>query len=156
MKDLGPGRKILGMELSRNKSQNSLAIRQPEYLEKVLKRFRIESAKLVKTPLAQHFKLSSMQSPSTTAETDSMKTIPYSNLVGSLMYTMVCCRLDLAYLMSVVSKFMTNPRKIHWEAAKCILRFVKGSTNKGLNQLEVNFAASGCPLSRIYSPFSFG
>ena len=36
-------------------------------------------------------------------------------------------RPDLAYAVSLVSRFMGNPGKIHWEALKWILRYLKGT-----------------------------
>ena len=45
---------------------------------------------------------------------------------------MVCTRPDLAYAVSVVSRFMHNPGKEHWEAVKWILRYLKDSPIIGL------------------------
>nr|GEV40152.1 retrovirus-related Pol polyprotein from transposon TNT 1-94 [Tanacetum cinerariifolium] len=56
-----------------------------------------------------------------------MKTVPYSSVVGSLMYAMVCTRPDLAHAVSVVSSFMANPGKAHWKTVKWILRYLKGA-----------------------------
>jgi len=40
-----------------------------------------------------------------------MSRVPYASAVGSLMNVMVCTRPDLAYAISTVSQFMSNPRK---------------------------------------------
>jgi len=37
----------------------------------------------------------------------------YANLVGSLMYTIVCTRLDITYVVSVVRKFVSNSGRAH-------------------------------------------
>ncbi|GJU40693.1 RNA-directed DNA polymerase, eukaryota [Tanacetum coccineum] len=47
-------------------------------------------------------------------------------LVGSLMYAMVCTRPDLAHAVGVVSRFLSNPGKKHWEAVKWIFRYLRG------------------------------
>ncbi|GKA12505.1 hypothetical protein Tco_0692051 [Tanacetum coccineum] len=39
---------------------------------------------------------------------------------------------DIAYAVSVVSRYLTNPGKNHWEAVKWILRYLRGNTNVGL------------------------
>ena len=44
------------------------------------------------------------------------------------MYAMVCTRPDLAYSASLVSRFMSNPGKEHWEAVKWILRYLRSSS----------------------------
>jgi len=61
-----------------------------------------------------------------------MAKIPYANAIGSLTYVMVCTRPDIAYSVSLVSRFMSNPGKVHWKALKWILRYIKGSLRKGL------------------------
>lgn len=42
-----------------------------------------------------------------------MMKIPYVSVVGCLMYAMVLTKLDIAYVISVVSRYMSNPRKEH-------------------------------------------
>ena len=48
------------------------------------------------------------------------------------MYDMVCTRTDLAYTVSLVSRFMSDPGKQYWEAVKWILRYLRGTTKVGL------------------------
>lgn len=38
-----------------------------------------------------------------------MRKAPYANVVGSIMYLMVCTKPDLAYGISILSRFMANP-----------------------------------------------
>jgi hypothetical protein len=71
----------------------------------------MKHAKLVSTPLGGHFKLSKISCPSSNKEKENMASIPYSFVVGSLMYAMVCTRLDIAHAVGVVSRFMVNPSK---------------------------------------------
>ena len=47
-----------------------------------------------------------------------MASIPYSFVVGSLMYAIVYTRPDIAHVVGVVSKFMVNHGKDHWEVVK--------------------------------------
>lgn len=118
MKDLGAAKRILGMDINRNRTLKKLYLSQKTFLEKVLERFFIHTSKPVTTPLAQHFKLSSTQSPTTDEERLEMSKVPYANAVGSLMYCMVCSRPDLAYAISMVSRFMSDPGTDHWTALK--------------------------------------
>ncbi|GKC60480.1 retrotransposon protein, putative, ty1-copia subclass [Tanacetum coccineum] len=55
-----------------------------------------------------------------------------STLQGSLMYLMVCTRPDIAYVVSIVSRYLANPGKNHWEAVKWILKYLKGTADVGL------------------------
>ncbi|WJZ80584.1 hypothetical protein VitviT2T_000491 [Vitis vinifera] len=56
-----------------------------------------------------------------------MSKVPYASAIGNLMYAMVCTRPNIAHAVGVVSRFMSKPRKQHWEAVKWILRYLKGS-----------------------------
>jgi len=78
----------------------------------------MKDAKPVGTPLASHFKMSTKLCPSDDKEKEEMSKIPYASVVGSLMYAMVCTRLDITYSMGVVSRFLTNLGKQHWQAVK--------------------------------------
>ena len=63
MKDLGASKKILGMRITRDMKNHKLKLSQGEYIEKVQEMFRIQNAKPVSTPLANHFKLSKEMFP---------------------------------------------------------------------------------------------
>ena len=113
MKDLSAAKKILGMEIHRDRQAGKLFLSQKNYIKKILDRFNMSNCKSVSTPLAAHFKLSSESCPQTEEEKEKMASIPYANAVGSLMYAMVCTRPDLAYAVSMVSRYMHNPGKEH-------------------------------------------
>ena len=81
----------------------------------------MEKTKPVATPLASHMKLSSKQSPTSQKEEEEMATVPYASAVGSLMYAMVCTRPDITHAVGVVSRFLSNLGKEHWNAVKWIL-----------------------------------
>ena len=129
MKDLGAARQILGMRISRDMAQRTLRLSQAEYIERVLRRFNMQSAKAVGTPLGSHFRLSQGQSPKGDAEIDYMAKVPYASAIGSLMYAAVCTRPDISHAVGVVSRFASNPGKEHWEAVKWVMRYLRGSTD---------------------------
>ncbi|KAG8497073.1 hypothetical protein CXB51_008352 [Gossypium anomalum] len=106
MKDLGPAKKTLGMEILRDRKASKLYLSQKRYIEKVLCRFNMQSAKPISTPLVAHFRLSLALSPQSDDEIEYMSHVPYSSAVGSLMYAMVCSRPDTG---SAVSRYMANP-----------------------------------------------
>jgi hypothetical protein len=58
MKDFGAAKKILGMEIHKDKDAKRLWLSQAGYVKKVLERFSMENAKPVSAPLANHFRLS--------------------------------------------------------------------------------------------------
>ena len=68
----------------------------------------------------------------TKAEKEAMANIPYRSSIGSLMYLMVSTRPDLAAAVGILSRFMENPGKVHWEAVKKVLRYVQHTKSYGL------------------------
>ena len=92
----------------------------------------MQNAKPVSTPLASHFGLSALHSPQSEVEEAAMSRVPYSSAVGSIMYAMVCTRPDIAQAVSVVSRYMAHPGKVHWQAVKWILRYLRGFAELGL------------------------
>uniref|UniRef100_A0A3Q7FI64 Reverse transcriptase Ty1/copia-type domain-containing protein n=1 Tax=Solanum lycopersicum TaxID=4081 RepID=A0A3Q7FI64_SOLLC len=100
---------------------------------KVLSIFRFNDAKPRTTPLVNHFKFSKEQSPKTAEERDHMALVPYASAVGSLMYAMVCTRPDIAHAVGVVSRYMANPGKEHWEAV--IIKFLLPRSIKKKNHI---------------------
>ena len=129
MKDMGAVKQILGIRIIRDRKEKKLWLSQEHYIKRVLHRFHMEKAKVVSTPLATHFKLSSKQIPSNEDEKLYMQRVPYASAVGSLMYTMVCTRLDIAHDVGTVSRFLSNPGREHWNAVKWILRYLRGTVN---------------------------
>jgi hypothetical protein len=48
------------------------------------------------------------------------------------MYAMVCTRPNIANVVGVVSRYMNNLGKEHWEAIKWILKYLRGTTTHAL------------------------
>ena len=96
---------------------------------KVLRRFSIGDAKSVSTPLASLFKLSKKLCLQIKEEEEQIEDFPYTCAVGSVIYAMVCSRLDIAQAVSIVSQYMSNLGKGHWEALKWLLRYLKRTLN---------------------------
>ncbi|GKD94215.1 retrotransposon protein, putative, ty1-copia subclass, partial [Tanacetum coccineum] len=132
MKELREAKKILSMEIIKDRSRKILRVSQSGYISKILNNFRIDNGKSVKMPLGGHFKLSLKDCPVRDYNVERMSKVSYANAVGSLMYLMVCTRPDLAYAVSVVSRYWANPGKNHWEAVKWILKYLWGTANVGL------------------------
>ena len=57
MKDLGPAKRIMGMEIVRDRKRRLMCLHQSHYLKKILDKFEMKEAKHVSTPLANHHKL---------------------------------------------------------------------------------------------------
>ena len=84
--DLGELHWLLGIEVTRNHEERTIALSQHSYLELITRRFGFDELKPVSSPMEPHTKLTNAQSPSTGAEYTAMQHIPYREAVGSLMY----------------------------------------------------------------------
>jgi len=152
MKDLGSAKKILGMEISRDRKSGLLFLSQQNCIKNVLQHFNMQNAKAISTPIAPHFKLSATQCPSRDVEIEYMSRVPCSSAVGSLMYAMVCSRPDFSYAMRLVSRYMSNLGKEHWRVVQWIFTYLRGTaysclkfgrTNKGLiGYMDFDYAAN--------------
>ncbi|RVW98296.1 Retrovirus-related Pol polyprotein from transposon TNT 1-94 [Vitis vinifera] len=132
MKDLGATKKILGMEIHRDRTSGKLWLSQYSYVKRVLERFNMDNAKPISTPLANHFRLSTNQCPKTDDEVKNMSKVPYASAMGCLMYAMVCTIPNLAHAVSVVSKFLSNLGIMHWDVVKWIFRYLRGTIDYGI------------------------
>ena len=106
-------RKILGIDITRDRKAGTLILSQRGYIDQVLKRFNIIGIKAISTPLALHFQLSSRLCLVLSSEKASMSRVPYSSVLGSLLYAMICRLPNLAYAVSMVSCFIANLEKEH-------------------------------------------
>ena len=133
MKDLGEGKKMLGMEIERDRKSSKVSLTQKGYLQKILQRFNINGdTESVSTPLTHYFKLKATMSPTTVEERKYMTCVSYASTVGSLMYTIVCTWSDLSQAILMISRYMHDPDRDHWEAVKWILRYIKGTIDISL------------------------
>ena len=69
--------------------------------------------------------LSDDQRPKTLEEEKTMRQVSYALAMGSLMYAMLCTRLDICYSVGIVSRYQSNLGPKHWEAVKNILKYLR-------------------------------
>ncbi|KAG8476762.1 hypothetical protein CXB51_030053 [Gossypium anomalum] len=157
MKDLGDASFVSGIQIHRDRSRGILGLSQKSYIDKVLKRFGMQNCRPGNTPVAKGDKFSLTQCPKSNLEIQEMQKIPYASAVGSLMYAQVCTRQDIAYIVGMLGRYLSNPGIDHWIAAKRVMRYLQRTkdymlTYKRSDLLEVigysdsDFA--GCQDSR--------
>ena len=127
----------LGTGIDHNPN-GSITLHQSKYIDDMLNNFNMIDANPATTPMAIGFD-DNANSPPVSKDT------PYASLVGSLNYASVCTRPDISYAVSLLCKHLKNPTQNHWQAAKRVLRYLKGTKHYGLNY-EYN-ASDNCTLS---------
>ena len=119
----------LGMKFTQDLKSGTIKIDQKAYIEAMLKRFDMKDANERDTPLAPKTRLSKADCPPVP---DKQAVKAYQQLVGSLMYVACATRPDIAYAVNTCAQFMSNPGPRHEEAAKHILRYLKGTKDVGI------------------------
>ena len=102
-------------------SLSILGLLQKSYIEKVLKRIGMQDCKPGDTPVTKGDKFSLGQRPENDFEIKKMQKIPYASVVGSLMYAQVCTRLDIAYIVGMLGRYLSNPGMDHWKGTKRVI-----------------------------------
>jgi ketosteroid isomerase-like protein len=126
MKNLGPARQFLGLEIDRN-SDGTITLGQQCYIDKIIRRFGMTDAFGVSTPMDVNVKLDVFEGE------EIVEQVLYQSIVGSLMYAALGTRPDIAYTVSGLSKYTSCPRSIHMTAAKRVLRYLKGTSSMKLH-----------------------
>ncbi|MCO5602938.1 hypothetical protein L7F22_057079 [Adiantum nelumboides] len=85
------------------------------------------------TSMQPCLKLSNDDCPKSNAEKAKMAKVPYFSTVGSLMYAMVATIPNISFAVGVVSRFMENLGRKHWDTVKHLLRYLKGIASKHLD-----------------------
>ncbi|GJX44601.1 retrotransposon protein, putative, ty1-copia subclass [Tanacetum coccineum] len=121
MKDLGEAAFILGIKIYRDRSKHFIRLGQNAYMDKILKRYRMDNSKCGHIPMQERLDLNKTQGASTPEEVKRMQNVPYALAVGSIMYAVRCTRPDVAFTQNITSRFQQNPGECHWTAMKNIL-----------------------------------
>ncbi|GKF43597.1 hypothetical protein Tco_0130149, partial [Tanacetum coccineum] len=87
----------------------------------------MDNSKRGTIPMQPNVDLSNTQGPSTPAEVNRMKGIPYASVVGSIMYAVRCTRPDIAFSQNLTSRCQQNPGESHWTAVKNILKYLRNT-----------------------------
>ena len=125
-KDLGEAAYILSIKIYRDRSRHLISFfSMSTYLDKVLKKFKMDQAKKGFLPVLQGVKLSQTQCPTTAEDREKMKDVPYASSIGSIMYAMLCTRPDVCLAISLAGRYQSNPGVDHWTAVKIILSGIR-------------------------------
>uniref|UniRef100_A0A2N9I1B8 Retrovirus-related Pol polyprotein from transposon TNT 1-94 n=1 Tax=Fagus sylvatica TaxID=28930 RepID=A0A2N9I1B8_FAGSY len=127
MKDMGEASYVIGIKIHRDRFQGILGLSQETYINKILKRFRMNDCSPSVAPIVKGDRFNLNQCPKNDLEREQMKNIPYASAVGSLMYAQVCTRPDIAFAVGMLGRYQSDPGLDHWRAAKKVMRYLQGT-----------------------------
>ena len=129
IKDLGEIKKILNIQVTRDRQKRTLRLDQSHYLSDMFTKLGIQADKHKPTeiPLNGYDALRP-------AGPDDQRIDPreYQHIVGKLMYAMIHTRPDIAFALSRLSQFLADPAEHHGQALKGLLRYVRSTINLGI------------------------
>jgi hypothetical protein len=109
-----------------------IKLSQTPYIEAVAAKFGMTNANPKHTPMASDSTFSKDQMPAEgSAEHTYMQAIPYRELLGSLMYA-ANIRGDISGAVNTLSRFASNPGRVHWKALKRVLAYLVTTKHRPL------------------------
>ncbi|CAI7766058.1 unnamed protein product [Closterium sp. NIES-54] len=127
--DLGELTSYLGLRITRDRVQRTITLTQSHMVQQVLQCFGFTYSSPQSTPLPTGHSLLAPPSDESVEPSG-----PYPKLVGCLMYLMTCTGPDLAYLLSILARYIApgRHRKKHMDAAKRVLHYLCSTSGMGL------------------------
>jgi len=137
IKDIGEATDYLGIEIKHDKAAGTLKIHQSRYCKGLLKKYGMDKCNPSRIPIHDSTRL--------TVDDDQSEQIldkegihRYQSIIGSLTYAMQGTRPDLAYAVSLCSRFLAKPTAAHMAIAKGVLRYLNGATDLGITYRRDN------------------
>lgn len=132
MKDLGEPKMYLGMRINRDRENKTLTLSQSEYTEKILERFQMKECNAQDSPMITRQVKNREIKAREIQENASATNAPYREAIGCLIYLAGGTRPDISYSVNYKSRKQTAPTEEDWKEVKRILRYLRGTTSKGL------------------------
>jgi len=142
----GPASWVLGMCVTNDLLAGCITLDQMQYIQKVLDKFGMADCKPVPTPLPKK----TILHRATDQEAHKACSYPYLQAIGSIMYTMLGTRPDIAHAVSTLSHFASHPGTPHIHALKHLFRYLKGTADYGIVYSQDGGSLLGCEANSIY------
>lgn len=126
---VGEAEFFVGIQIEQQ--SDGIFIHQSAYTERILERFKMTDCNATATPsdISQKMLKESENMPADGTITEKF---PYRELIGSVMFLMICSRPDISCAVSLLSQYLDNPTQQHVVAAKRVLRYLQGTKSLGI------------------------
>lgn len=130
MSDLKEIKLFLGIKITRH--NDKITLDQSAYIKTVLNKFKMQDCKPVSTPLENKLNYEALNS-------EEKCNAPCRNVIGCLMYIMLCTRPDLSISVNILSRYTNKNNKELWQCLKRVLRYLKGTVDIKLTYKKCNY-----------------
>jgi hypothetical protein len=115
---------FLGFEVRRDRKERTISINQRSYIEAMVEKFGLKDAKPQYVPMDPGSKYSKSQSPMSPKQEMEMRNVPYAQAIGSALWPIMVYRADAAAAIGILSQFIQNPGRVHWQALKTLIAYL--------------------------------
>jgi hypothetical protein len=122
---------MLGVRVLRNRERRTLTLDQSAFAEALLAKASMSKCNAVDTPVPAKTIFTKADCPKE-GEPKIEDSKWYRSILATLIYLVLWTRVDLAFIVSKLCKFMQNPGELHVQFLKRVLRYLKGTYSRGL------------------------
>jgi len=130
----------LGNHIRVDKAKLAVEVHQTAYVDELLEKYHMLDCNPVQTPI-----INRLSEKSAGAKLSADDHALYRNMVGSLLYLSCWSRPDIAFAVSELSRFVSAPSQSHLDAAKHLLRYLKGTRSLVLRYSKLAHGPSTAP-----------
>ena len=128
--DLGRCTHFLGVKVEYR--DDGVFMSQSAYVQKIIEYANMSNAKHTKYPLPLSHPLYEEVSDLSPAETVEMEGIPFRKVLGALLFLSTRTRPDISTAISMIAKFQSKAKPIHWKMLKNVVRYLIGTKAYGI------------------------
>jgi hypothetical protein len=121
-----------GIRIEHDRTTKRMFLSQEAYIDQMIEKFSMVDARIIRTPMDDREILTKDMEPTTEEEKEKMREIPYTSLVGAIMWPATMTRPDILAAYQTLTKFNKNPGMKHWNAALRVLKYLKGTKKYGM------------------------
>jgi hypothetical protein len=123
LSDISVAHHVLGMKINKSES-GTISLDQQVYIGEKIQQFRMSECDIVSVPGDVNITINN--------NNKNEDITLYRSIVGSLIHAAKSTRPDIEHAVNMVARYMSNPLTSHMNAARKILRYLRGSMNYGL------------------------
>jgi hypothetical protein len=122
---MGFPREFLGIQIEYFPEYNAAIIHQQNYIDKLAQKYAVNTNRFPTTPMTPK-----REQPE--SEGNENFGFEYSALVGALLFSTVCVRIDISHSTGILTRATQNPEPYNFREALRVLAYLKGTSTYGI------------------------